>query len=63
VPCGLSPWEHVAYLAQQLCACGVVGCPQRTIGLVVTRPCTPEAWQHQAQAYTRAQKRWLDERA
>lgn len=35
------PW-----LAEQAWACGVVGCPERRIGLLVPSPCqTDEAWE------------------
>lgn len=35
------PW-----LAEQPCACGVVGCPQRRIGVLVPTLCqTPEEWE------------------
>jgi hypothetical protein len=38
-------WDQ--WLAGQPCACGVVGCPERRVGLLIPTKCqTAEAWSH-----------------
>jgi hypothetical protein len=37
-------WDR--WLAGQPCACGVVGCPERRVGLLLPAKCqTPEEWE------------------
>jgi hypothetical protein len=46
VPPEIPDEDWRTWLAAQPCACGLVGCPERTVGLLIPTPCaTIEEWE------------------